>query len=213
MGRCVFRRILRFLLARLYNEFAWAYDLVSRTVSRGEWQQWQQAVLPYVTGRRLLEIACGPGDLLLDLGGSGREVFGIDLSASMIKKASQKLRRAGRPLNICRSRAQALPFPNATFNSVVLTFPAPFVLEKTSQKEIYRVLARGGELLIVDQGWLLGQDLWSRLLNWGLGASEDSQRQENLLASSLSQSGFRLHEVAVAWEKSTVKVWIGEKEG
>lgn len=212
MGRRIFRSILRFLLARLYNEFAWAYDGVSRLVSGGEWRRWQQAVLPYVVGPRLLEIAFGPGHLLLDLSESGREVFGIDLSTSMIKKASQKLRRAGRPLNICRGRAQTLPFPNEAFNSVVLTFPAPFVLEKPSQKEIYRVLARGGKLLIVDQGRLRGRDPWSRLLNLGLRASEDSQRQENLLASSLSDFGFRLHEVAVALDESTVRIWIAEKE-
>lgn len=51
------------LAERLYNELAWAYDPVSWLVSLGQWDVWRKGALDYLTGKRILEIGFGTGEL------------------------------------------------------------------------------------------------------------------------------------------------------
>ena len=46
----------------LYHQFAWTYDFVAAFVSLGRWQDWVDAVVPFMSGR-VLEIGFGPGHL------------------------------------------------------------------------------------------------------------------------------------------------------
>ncbi|MBI2845832.1 MAG: class I SAM-dependent methyltransferase [Chloroflexi bacterium] len=206
--------LIQFIFCRLYNEFAWAYDGVSSAVSRGEWRNWQRAALPYLQGARILEIGFGTGDLMLELFIDHRQAFGIDLSPAMVSIASHKLQNAGRPLNICRARIQALPFAVDTFNSLVLTFPGPFLFAKESQLEISRVLVPGGRLVIIGQGWLRGKDLWSRFLNWALRSTTVSKQAREKVEKAFSEFAtvFGLHQEEMATERSIVQVWVGMKE-
>ena len=68
---------------RLYNEFAWTYDLVSWMVSFGHWAGWRRAVLDFLQGNRFLEIGFGTGELLADLAAEGCNVVGVDRSRAM----------------------------------------------------------------------------------------------------------------------------------
>ena len=52
---------------RLYNEFAWTYDAVSWSVSRGRWDDWRKEALAHVQGTHVLEIGFGTGVLLLEI--------------------------------------------------------------------------------------------------------------------------------------------------
>ena len=60
----VWQKLVSFGFRLLYNELAWTYDLVSWVVSLGHWRKWQTAVLDYVQGPAVLEIAHGPGHML-----------------------------------------------------------------------------------------------------------------------------------------------------
>ncbi|HEM62137.1 MAG TPA: methyltransferase domain-containing protein, partial [Chloroflexi bacterium] len=162
----VWYRFVRFAFHHFYNEFAWTYDLVSRVVSRGNWLRWQRAALPEVRGPRVLELAFGTGDLLWDLVGKGYRCVGVDLSPYMVSRTARKFRERGRTAPICRARVQELPFPDDIFDSLVATFPDYFILDPVAQEEMARVLVPGGRLVMVEGGRLLGEDLWSRFLNW-----------------------------------------------
>ena len=159
-------RFVRFAFHHFYNEFAWTYDLVSRVVSRGNWLRWQRAALPELRGPRVLEVAFGTGDLLWDLVEKGYRCVGIDLSPYMVSRTARKFRGRGRTAPICRARVQELPFPDDIFGSLVATFPDYFILDPVAQGEMARVLVPGGRLVMVEGGHLLGEDLWSRFLNW-----------------------------------------------
>ena len=86
----IWNRLVRYGFRLLYNELAWSYDVVSWTVSFGRWRDWQKTTLPFLIGHRVLEIAHGPGHLLIAIGESGYQVFGIDLSRHMIKQAQRR---------------------------------------------------------------------------------------------------------------------------
>jgi len=141
------RWLVRFGFRLLYNELAWTYDRVSRAVSLGQWRQWQRAVIPRLSGQRVLEIAFGTGDLLVDMTAVGYRPYGLDLSPYMVRLARAKLARKGMAAPLCQGRVQALPFANGLFDSVAITFPTDFICQPSALAEIGRVLAPGGRLV------------------------------------------------------------------
>ena len=152
----------------LYNQFAWAYDRVSRTFFRGQWRHWQRQALRHlggIPGRTVLELGFGTGDLQIDLARAGYQAVGIDLSAAMGQQARRKARRQGVRLRLARARSQALPFPSATFAAVISTFPSDYIADPRTVAEIARVLCPGGRLVVVPGAWLLPVDRANRLLD------------------------------------------------
>ncbi|MFZ5918674.1 MAG: class I SAM-dependent methyltransferase [Chloroflexota bacterium] len=162
----IWRALLEFLFRLLYRELAWSYDWVSRVVSLGHWREWQRLALRYVRGSELLELACGTGNLLLDWHAAGWAAVGLDLSPQMVRLARRKLLVYDIPLRLTRARAQALPFSDATFDSVVATLPAEFIVQPATLKEVRRILRPGGRLVVVLGAALTGRDLRSRVIEW-----------------------------------------------
>jgi SAM-dependent methyltransferase len=159
-------QLVRFAFRLLYNQLAWTYDWVSRTVSLGQWRSWQRAALVRLRGPRVLEVAHGTGDLLLDLEDAGFAPVGLDPSPAMGRLARRKLRQRGRAVPLIRGRAQALPFASESFPSMVTTFPTEFILDPRSLDEFRRVLMPGGRLVIVGEGRLTGSNILVRALEW-----------------------------------------------
>jgi ubiquinone/menaquinone biosynthesis C-methylase UbiE len=141
--------LLRLFFHLLYNQLAWTYDIVAWLVSFGRWNRWGQAALPHLRGQRVLELAHGPGHLLLAMRRSGRRPLGLDLSPAMGRLARARLHRSGLAVPLVRARAQALPFRAGAFESVVSTFPTEFILDPATLDEAARVLGEGGRLVIV----------------------------------------------------------------
>jgi SAM-dependent methyltransferase len=139
----------------LYGPFAWAYDWVSRSFFLGQWRRWQRAAIPHLRGEKVLEVGMGTGNLQIDLARAGFQPWGVDLSPQMLRQAVRKARRLGMPpLRACRARVQALPFPDAGFDSVVSTFPSDYITDPQTLAELARVLRPGGRLVVVLGGWL-----------------------------------------------------------
>jgi len=208
------RRVLRWGLRRafqlLYNEFAWTYDGVSWLVSWGEWQSWQQAVLPYLTGPRVLELGFGTGDLLIALGGTQHHVCGIERSPHMIRIAQRKLHRHDLTLPLVRGRGQALSFSSNAIDSVVVTFPSPFIVHPHTLKEIHRVLRPEGRLVMVPQAY---RRQWG-LVGWVLDQlyAATGQRTSLLWEDILGPVGLRAVVEQLEFPSSVVQVVVAVKE-
>lgn len=138
-------RLYGWACERLYHEVAWSYDLVSWLVSAGRWHAWRGAALNHVVGPSVLELGFGTGELLIQLASHQSNVHGIDLSPQMHGIASAKIRRRNLRVQLCRARAQALPYADGSFQSIVSTFPAPYILEPETLRECARILARPSE--------------------------------------------------------------------
>lgn len=145
-------RLYLWLAAQLYGRWAWAYDAVSWLVSLGRWAAWRRQALDHIQGRRVLEVGFGTGDLLLEMASRGLEVVGLDPSAAMHRIAARKLRRRGLSVPRVRAAAQAMPFRDGSFDTVVTTFPAEYVVDPATWREMARLLrasSGGGRWIVV----------------------------------------------------------------
>ncbi len=133
-----------------YHEFAWTYNAVAWLVSRGLWFQWVAAVLPLVRGRTL-ELGCGTGKLqeLLTHRHSALAV-GLDASPHMLRHTRRRAYPAQRAPQLLRADARRLPCVAQSYTTVVATFPSDYIIQPDTLREVRRVLAPGGQLLIVD---------------------------------------------------------------
>ena len=202
---------LRLFFRLLYNEFAWTYDWVSRMVSLGQWRAWVCTSIPHLAGERVLELAHGPGHLLMAMAKHGLEPVGLDQSPHMGRLARRRLRKARIAVPLVRARAQVIPFPNAHFDSVVSTFPTEFIAYPPTLREVARVLRPGGRLVVVVWARLCERDLFSRFLGWLYritGQGEPAPGTEEALATT---GHFKTY---VVWEevgRTEVMLFIAER--
>jgi ubiquinone/menaquinone biosynthesis C-methylase UbiE len=160
------RTLMRFFFRLLYNEFAFTYDSVSTVVSVGQWRSWQRAALGRLRGKRVLEIAHGTGNLLLDLSALGFQPVGLDLSRAMGHLARRKLRAHGISVPLLRARVQQLPFASAAFPSLLSTFPTDFIIQPAALAEFERVLQPGGVLVCIPVAQITGLAWRDRAAEW-----------------------------------------------
>jgi ubiquinone/menaquinone biosynthesis C-methylase UbiE len=162
----VWLKILLFGFRLLYNELAWTYDFVSWVVSLGQWREWQRAGLQFLSGENILELAHGPGHMLVELEEAGFRVTGLDFSEAMVHMARRRLIKAGSTIITSRGLAQQLPYPDGSFDSLLATFPAEFIVDPRTIDEANRVLMPNGRLVIVAQAKLERGGILRLILEW-----------------------------------------------
>jgi SAM-dependent methyltransferase len=214
----------------LYGPFAWLYDRVSKTFFLGQWRTWQRAALPHLRGGRVLEVGMGTGNIQVDLRRRGYAVWGVDLSPQMLRQAAKKARRRGLPpFWACRARAEALPFPAASFDSVVSTFPSEYIIERATMSEISRVLRPGGRLVVVPAGWITARDAQGKAFEGvarlvygdshggtdaptlaGMGAAPENTAWVSLMERKLREAGFDPSTYLASNERGTAVVVVAD---
>ena len=165
------RRLLRCAYSLLYNQLACFFDTIASLVSLGQWQEWGQQVFPFLEGALILDLAHGTGNLLSHMIGAGFDPVGIDSSPSMGRIAWDKLESQNLPAPLVRGLAQRLPFQTESFDSVVCTFPAEFILHPATLGEVARVLATGGVFILVPAANVTGKGVTERLMGSALTAT------------------------------------------
>ncbi len=96
-------------------------------------------------GLDVLDVACGTGVVALTAARAGARVQGIDLTPELVLRARENAALMGIEATFQEGDAEALPFPDATFDLVVSQFghmfaPRPLV----AVGEMLRVLKPGG---------------------------------------------------------------------
>jgi ubiquinone/menaquinone biosynthesis C-methylase UbiE len=110
-------------------------------------------VVPRASGD-ILELGCGGGTNLQFYDWSQvRTLSGVDPSPELLGRAQDALLRSGRSANFASGIAEALPFENSSFDSVVTTFTLCSVQDPTAAlSEVRRVLRPGGRLIFLEHG-------------------------------------------------------------
>jgi ubiquinone/menaquinone biosynthesis C-methylase UbiE len=106
-------------------------------------------------GDRVLEIGCGTGSLLLLVKKAQptADVVGLDPDPNALAIARRKARRAGVEISLDQGFADALPYPDASFDRVLSSFMFHHLSRDVKEKtlrEVRRVLKPGGRFHMVD---------------------------------------------------------------
>ena len=145
-------------MRRLFATIADRYDFITRFLSYGQDRRWKRRAIRLARLRpedRVLDLACGTGDLMFEAAASTSRVVGLDVTHRMLQLA---LARAARHSEAVRARCGfvtgdmgALPFGEAHFDVVTTGYGlrnVPVLTEAIG--EIHRVLAPGGRLVSLD---------------------------------------------------------------
>lgn len=131
----------------LFDTIAPRYDLVNRVMTFGMDRGWRRATVdslgPGPTDR-VVDLACGTGDLCRNLVSSGYWAIGVDLSFGMLANA-----RTTSPL--LQGDALTLPFPDQSVDGVVSGFALRnFVALPPVFAELARIVRPGGRIALLD---------------------------------------------------------------
>jgi len=133
------------------------YRFASTVPFAGQWRVWQRQALPRIVGHDVLELGCGLGDLLADMLEAGYNCRAVEQSPEMVAAARATLRRrkVGSDVTVLLGSARHLTFNDASFDTVVSTFPSEYIYDHDTIAEVERVLRPGGRLIVIEGANLL----------------------------------------------------------
>lgn len=147
------------LVGQVFSSVARNYDLMNDLMSLGihrVWKRYFVATAQVKAGDRVLDLAGGTGDiaaLLKDrVGATGELVLG-DINGEMLKVGRDRMTDRGnvRGFEYVQCNAQALPFPDASFDLVTIAFGLRNVTDKDAAlREMHRVLKVGGQARVLE---------------------------------------------------------------
>jgi demethylmenaquinone methyltransferase / 2-methoxy-6-polyprenyl-1,4-benzoquinol methylase len=131
----------------MFDTIAPRYDLVNRIMTFRMDIGWRRrAIRSLGLGARsiVVDLACGTGDMCLDLTDAGHRPVGVDLSFGMLAAA-----RTDTPL--VQGDALRLPFPDGSIDGITCGFALRnFVSLPPMLAELARVLRPGGRIALLD---------------------------------------------------------------
>lgn len=120
-----------------------------------------------IAGLRVLDLGAGFGALSLYFAHLGAEVVAVDPNAERMRVAEAIARRHDLSLSIATAHAQALPFPDASFDLVVannsLCYLVGEQVHDEAVREIHRVLRPGGWMVMRNPNRLHPRDQFTSL--------------------------------------------------
>ncbi|MCV2518698.1 MAG: bifunctional demethylmenaquinone methyltransferase/2-methoxy-6-polyprenyl-1,4-benzoquinol methylase UbiE [Candidatus Lightella neohaematopini] len=146
-------------IIEIFNKIANRYDLMNDIMSFGIHRIWKKILINYSDvsyGEKILNLACGTGDLtykLSSLVGNDGEIILLDINFSMLKNSRIKLRNIGilGNINYIQGDAEELPFSKNIFDCIIISFGIRNFLNKDQVlKSSYKILKLGGRIIILE---------------------------------------------------------------
>jgi len=151
----------------MFDRIAGVYDVMNSAMTAGLHHRWRARAADAALlspGASVLDVACGTGDLALELAGRvspGGEVLGCDFSEGMLQRARTKAERSGEeagapcpPGATVRfewADAMALPYADDAFDAATVGFGARnFEDLPRGLSEMVRVVRPGGRVVVLE---------------------------------------------------------------
>jgi len=98
-------------------------------------------------GSKVLDVACGTGNLALPAARLGADVTGVDIAPNLVEQARANAARDGLQAQFDEGDAEALPYDDASFDTVVTMYGAMFAPRPdVVAAELLRVTKPGGRI-------------------------------------------------------------------
>jgi demethylmenaquinone methyltransferase / 2-methoxy-6-polyprenyl-1,4-benzoquinol methylase len=145
----------------MFTRIAPRYDLLNHLLSAQMDKRWRaraaEALRPILQNPQAvaLDLCCGTGDLAFTLAkGAQARIIGADFSHTMLTRAKEKAQSVSNgkaPIPFLEADALRLPFASGSFDLVTTSFGFRNLANyEDGLREIYRVLAPGGTLGILE---------------------------------------------------------------
>jgi demethylmenaquinone methyltransferase/2-methoxy-6-polyprenyl-1,4-benzoquinol methylase len=146
------------------------YDSLSAALSFWQDPRWRRALVDAVApraGERVLDVACGTGLVTAELlARADCSVVGLDQSPQMLAAARARFAppAAERRVQLLQGEAEALPFADASFDALTVTYLLRYVDDPAATvAELARVVRPGGRLASLEFGvptWAPARAAW-----------------------------------------------------
>ena len=137
---------------RLFHTISGRYDLITRLLSFGLDQRWKARLVDATgagPGTRVLDLACGTGDLAAALAAKGATVIGLDITPAMLELARAKAH--GPAIRWIAGDMTALPLPDNSVDVITTGYGLRNVPDlPRALAEAHRVLTDSGRLASLD---------------------------------------------------------------
>lgn len=141
----------------MFSGIARRYDLLNHLLSGNVDKKWRRKTAralesSLIEGARVLDVACGTGDLSLVLAEAGRaRVVGLDFCRPMLEIARRKADEGSRPIPFVEGDALRLPFADETFDAATIAFGLRNLAGVADGlRELRRILKPGGRLAVLE---------------------------------------------------------------
>jgi len=102
-------------------------------------------------GVRLLDVACGSGNLAIPAARAGAIVTGVDIATNLVEQARARAEAEGLKIQVDEGDAEDLPYDDASFDEVVTMFGAMFAPRpERVAAELVRVCRPGGRIAMAN---------------------------------------------------------------
>jgi len=125
------------------------FDKIARIIEAGGAEF--IARLQLTPGARLLDVACGTGNLSFPAAQAGAIVTGVDIAPNLLATARARAAAEGMNIRFEEGDAEALPYKDAAFDEVVTMFGAMFAPRpELVAAELARVCRPGGRVAMAN---------------------------------------------------------------
>ena len=149
----------RFESYKMFNRIAARYDFLNHFLSAGQDLRWRKKAVKQLKNypnQKILDLACGTGDLALSALNNNPNVrysIGVDPAIEMLIRGKNKIQKRGlsNRLELIQGDGLELPIISNSLDAVLIAFGIRNVIDiETCLLEVNRVLKPGGRIIILE---------------------------------------------------------------
>lgn len=107
--------------------------------------------LGLLPGKKVLDVACGTGNLSVPAARTGAVVTGVDIVTNLLEQARTRAAAEGLTVQFDEGDAEKLPYPDASFDAVISMFGVMFAPRpELAAAELVRVCRPGGTIALAN---------------------------------------------------------------